>query len=61
MLREGENILGRDRGLAAWFESIDVSRQHARISLRQDKQSWRISGAETARSWAVTASRVRVG
>jgi DNA-binding winged helix-turn-helix (wHTH) protein len=33
MLREGENILGRDRGLAAWFESIDVSRRHARISL----------------------------
>lgn len=33
MLREGENILGRDRGLAAWFESVDVSRRHARISL----------------------------
>lgn len=33
MLREGENILGRDRGLAAWFESIDVSRHHARILL----------------------------
>ena len=33
MLREGENILGRDRGLVAWFESIDISRRHARISL----------------------------
>ena len=33
VLREGENILGRDRGLAAWFASIDVSRHHARISL----------------------------
>ena len=33
VLREGENILGRDRGLAAWFESIEVSRRHARISL----------------------------
>lgn len=33
VLREGENLLGRDRGLAAWFESIDVSRRHARISI----------------------------
>lgn len=32
-LREGENILGRDRGATAWFESIEVSRRHARISL----------------------------
>jgi DNA-binding winged helix-turn-helix (wHTH) protein len=32
-LREGENILGRDRDVAAWFDSIDVSRHHARISV----------------------------
>lgn len=32
-LREGENILGRDRDVAVWFDSIDVSRRHARISI----------------------------
>jgi DNA-binding winged helix-turn-helix (wHTH) protein len=32
-LREGENILGRDRNVAVWLDSIDVSRRHARISI----------------------------
>jgi DNA-binding winged helix-turn-helix (wHTH) protein len=32
-LREGENVLGRDRDVAVWFESVDVSRRHARISI----------------------------
>ena len=32
-LREGENILGRDRDVAVWFDAIDVSRHHARISI----------------------------
>jgi DNA-binding winged helix-turn-helix (wHTH) protein len=32
-LREGENILGRDRTAAVWFDSIEVSRRHARISI----------------------------
>lgn len=36
VLREGENILGRDRSAAAWFESIDVSRRHARITVAAD-------------------------
>jgi len=33
VLREGENILGRDRSAAAWFDSIEVSRRHARITV----------------------------
>jgi DNA-binding winged helix-turn-helix (wHTH) protein len=32
-LREGENILGRDRHAAVWCDGIDVSRRHARISI----------------------------
>jgi pSer/pThr/pTyr-binding forkhead associated (FHA) protein len=32
-LREGENLLGRDRNAAVWFDSIEVSRRHARISV----------------------------
>jgi DNA-binding winged helix-turn-helix (wHTH) protein len=30
-LAEGENIIGRDRGVAVWIEDSAVSRQHARI------------------------------
>jgi len=30
-LREGENVLGRDRDVAVWFDATDVSRRHARI------------------------------
>jgi DNA-binding winged helix-turn-helix (wHTH) protein len=33
VLREGENVLGRDRDVAVWFDSIEVSRHHARISI----------------------------
>jgi DNA-binding winged helix-turn-helix (wHTH) protein len=36
-LREGENILGRDRDVAVWFDSIDVSRRHARITIAGGK------------------------
>ncbi|HSC27443.1 MAG TPA: winged helix-turn-helix domain-containing protein [Vicinamibacterales bacterium] len=32
-LRDGENILGRDRDATVWFDSVDVSRRHARISI----------------------------
>jgi DNA-binding winged helix-turn-helix (wHTH) protein len=32
-LRQGENVLGRDRDVAVWFDSVDVSRRHARISI----------------------------
>lgn len=32
-LREGENVLGRDRDSVAWFDSPSVSRRHARIVL----------------------------
>lgn len=30
-LREGENVLGRDRNAVAWLDSASVSRRHARI------------------------------
>jgi DNA-binding winged helix-turn-helix (wHTH) protein len=30
-LREGENLIGREEGAAAWIESAGVSRRHARI------------------------------
>jgi DNA-binding winged helix-turn-helix (wHTH) protein len=30
-LTEGENVLGRDRDAASWFDSTSVSRRHARI------------------------------
>jgi DNA-binding winged helix-turn-helix (wHTH) protein len=30
-LRDGENLIGREEGAAAWIESASVSRRHARI------------------------------
>ena len=30
-LREGENLIGRERGAVAWLDSASVSRRHARI------------------------------
>jgi DNA-binding winged helix-turn-helix (wHTH) protein len=34
ILGEGENILGRDDGVAVWIDSTTVSRRHARIVIR---------------------------
>lgn len=36
-LREGENILGRERGAAAWIDVYSVSRRHARIVVSGDQ------------------------
>jgi DNA-binding winged helix-turn-helix (wHTH) protein len=36
-LRQGENILGRDRESVAWLDSASVSRRHARIVLSGDQ------------------------
>jgi DNA-binding winged helix-turn-helix (wHTH) protein len=35
-LAEGENILGRDRGVVAWIDVYSVSRQHAKIVVSGD-------------------------
>jgi DNA-binding winged helix-turn-helix (wHTH) protein len=36
-LYEGDNLLGRDRDVAVWFDSVDVSRRHANISIAGDQ------------------------
>jgi DNA-binding winged helix-turn-helix (wHTH) protein len=35
-LREGENLLGRERSAVAWLDSGSVSRRHARIMIEGD-------------------------
>lgn len=36
-LREGENLIGREEGAAAWIESAGVSRRHARIVIAEGR------------------------
>jgi DNA-binding winged helix-turn-helix (wHTH) protein len=36
-LAEGENVLGREGDAASWFDSISVSRRHARIVVTEGK------------------------
>ena len=36
-LAEGENVLGREGDAASWFDSISVSRRHARIVITEGK------------------------
>ena len=38
-LGEGENVIGRDEGLAVSIDSPGVSRRHARITVRCDEAS----------------------
>jgi DNA-binding winged helix-turn-helix (wHTH) protein len=36
-LHDGENVIGREEGAAAWIESASVSRRHARIVVSEGK------------------------
>jgi len=49
-LREGENILGRDRDVAVWLESIDVSRHHARILIADEEATLEDLGSKNGTS-----------
>ena len=37
VLRQGENVIGREEHAVAWIESASVSRRHARIVVAQEK------------------------
>jgi len=59
-LREGENVLGRDRDVAVWFDATDVSRRHARIVIAggrailedlDSKNGTYVRGARIAAPW----------
>jgi DNA-binding winged helix-turn-helix (wHTH) protein len=59
-LREGENLLGRERDAAAWIDVHSVSRHHARIVVSGDKATLEDLGSKNGtflKGKPVTAAR----
>ena len=57
-LGEGEHVLGRDPDLDIFLDWPGVSRRHALIRIARDEATIEDSGARTARSSPIAASRL---